>query len=264
MNIEYNYHTHNHRCGHAGGDCYDYANEAVKKGIKKLGFSDHGPFKDFDPGFRMAYDMFEDYKQEAYAVKRDYRDKLDVKVGVEIEYLESQDKYYDELLTKGGMEYLIMGQHFYEDKNGILRYTYEMKSTEEYLDYAKSIVNGIKTGYFSFLAHPDLICIHDFKWDYNCDKAFDMIIDAALDKDFVIEYNGNGFRRGIKKFYDGERYEYPHDKVFKKVADAGVKVIINSDCHGPSQLCDEYMELAYEKAKELGLNLALPKEWRII
>ena len=259
MKIEYNYHTHNFRCGHAGGNCFDYADEAVKKEIKKLGFSDHGPFVDFDPGFRMAYELFDEYKEEAYSVKSQYKDKLDIKVGAEIEYLGSKDKYYDELLNKGEMEYLILGQHFYEDKNGILRYTYEMKSTEDYLDYARSIVQGINSGYFAFLAHMDLICIHDFEWDINCDRAFDMMIDAAVNKDFVIEYNANGFRRGIKKFYDGKRYEYPCDKVFKKVADSGVKVIINSDCHGPSQLCDKYVELAYEKANELGLNLGLPQ-----
>ena len=87
MNIEYNYHTHNHRCGHAGGDCYDYANEAVKKGIKKLGFSDHGPFKDFDPGFRMAYAL--------YPVRRRYAVCILLSVGAGV---------YDAFLVFGGID----------------------------------------------------------------------------------------------------------------------------------------------------------------
>ncbi len=258
MNIEYNYHTHNFRCGHAIGDCFSYALEAKEKGLKKLGFSDHGPYAKVDFGFRMDYSLLDEYVEEIVHTKEKYRNELEIKAGLEIEYLPNESKYYEELLTKRGIEYLVLGQHFFEDSGGKLKYVYGMEGTKEYIEYAKSAVEGMETGYFSFLAHPDLIFVNEFKWDYNCEKACDIIIDAAVKRNFMIEYNANGFRRGKKEFLDGVRYEYPHDRMFELAAQAGVKVLINSDCHNPNQVCDEYMEYAYKRAKELKLNLKMP------
>ena len=38
-----NYHTHTTLCRHAKGDMREYVENAVKAGIKELGFSDHAP-----------------------------------------------------------------------------------------------------------------------------------------------------------------------------------------------------------------------------
>ena len=39
--MKYCYHTHTKRCGHAVGEDEEYVIEAIKAGIKDLGFSDH-------------------------------------------------------------------------------------------------------------------------------------------------------------------------------------------------------------------------------
>lgn len=44
--ITNNYHTHTSRCGHAVGEDEEYVINAIKSGIKVLGFSDHVPFLD--------------------------------------------------------------------------------------------------------------------------------------------------------------------------------------------------------------------------
>ena len=38
-----NYHTHTARCGHAVGEDREYAEMALARGLKTLGFSDHVP-----------------------------------------------------------------------------------------------------------------------------------------------------------------------------------------------------------------------------
>lgn len=43
-----NYHTHTWRCGHAEGSEQDYIQQAIKAGLKTLGFSDHTPYDFFD------------------------------------------------------------------------------------------------------------------------------------------------------------------------------------------------------------------------
>ena len=39
-----NYHTHTHRCNHAIGREEDYVKEALKAGMKILGWADHTPY----------------------------------------------------------------------------------------------------------------------------------------------------------------------------------------------------------------------------
>ena len=39
-----NFHTHTTRCNHAVGEDRQYVEEAIKGGLKVLGFSDHSPY----------------------------------------------------------------------------------------------------------------------------------------------------------------------------------------------------------------------------
>ena len=53
-------------------------------------------------------------------------------------------------------------------------------------------------------------------------------------------------RRGKKKYQDGVRYPYPSEKFWSIIANEfkDVKGIVNSDCHKPSYLNDEYMAIS--------------------
>ena len=50
MPLPYDYHMHTPLCHHAVGEPIDYAEEATKKGISEIGFSEHSPMEqdDFD------------------------------------------------------------------------------------------------------------------------------------------------------------------------------------------------------------------------
>ena len=43
--MDYNYHTHTARCGHAVGEDEEYVKRAIECGIKYMGFSDHAPIR---------------------------------------------------------------------------------------------------------------------------------------------------------------------------------------------------------------------------
>ena len=68
-----------------------------------------------------------------------------------------------------------------------------MTSTEEYVFYARTVVEGMKTGLFKALAHPDLYLLNPYAWDDNCKRAADLIIDTAVSTGTILEYNANGF-----------------------------------------------------------------------
>ena len=250
-----NYHTHTYRCKHAYGIEEDYVLNAIEKNLSILGFSDHGPFKDYNYSLRMDFNELEEYILTINNLKEKYDDKITIKSGLEIEYLPDKIPYYKELLKEYKLDYLVLGQHFYKNENNKFINTYIIEDSSEFLNYAKVIIEGMKTGLFKFLAHPDVIFVNNVVWDNNCDKFCDLIVNSAKENDFTLEFNANGIRKGKKDFYDGTRYAYPHKKFWEKVAKENIKVIINSDCHSPEQIWDNNMDLAYKEAKDLGLNI---------
>ena len=87
--MNYNYHTHTYRCGHANGADEDYIKRAIEGGIKTLGFSDHVPLRFADgseSSYRCPTDEAEEYIESITALREKYRDKLDIKIGFEMEY----------------------------------------------------------------------------------------------------------------------------------------------------------------------------------
>ena len=253
-----NYHGHCDRCRHAQGPARAYVEEAVKKGLVRLGFSDHMPFPDDRFGLRMPYEELEDYFEEIWALREEFKEKLDIRCGLEGEYVREDRAYYEKLLSNNGFqgkcEYLLLGQHFYETGQGDLINVYQIRDTAEYEIYAQNVAEAMETGYFRYVAHPDLIFLNNLAWDIHCDRACDIMIDGAVKHRVPLEYNANGFRRQKQMYVDGERHPYPHERFWDKVKDAEVDVYVGSDCHEPSQVYDDIVEMAYEKLREKGIT----------
>lgn len=248
-----NYHTHTRRCLHAQGTEEEYVQAAVRSGLSILGFSDHAPYPDHDFGLRMPYSELDEYLDTIDALTKVYSTDIILWKSLEIEYLPEYQNYYEDLLTKKHLDYLLLGEHFYRTAAGIEN-IYNASGTDWYLRYSSAIAEALKTGYFKILAHPDLFLMGPFVWDKNCDLAAERIIEAAVQTDTILEYNANGFRRGIQNYPDGNRYMYPDERFWKKVRGSGACVIIGSDCHNPSQVWDSALDQASAYLENLGLN----------
>lgn len=251
-----NFHTHTNRCLHASGTERDYALEAVRKEIDQLGFSDHGPFPDHDFGLRMQYSELDDYLSAIDALKDELDGRLKIYKGLEIEFYEKYNDYYKYLSQERGLDYLALGEHTYFDHDGKFKNIFFAGSTDDYLVYAENVCKGIETGYFAFVAHPDLMLLNRLEIDKNTEEACRMITDCAAENNMLLEFNANGFRREKHLYPDGIRYPYPHDFFWKMAAEKNIRVIIGSDCHSPEQLCDDKFLYAFKEADRLGLKLS--------
>ena len=162
--------------------------------------------------------------------------------------------YYEELLDGYGVEYLVLGQHFY-DISGHWQGAYGISDTAECVNYARSLSEGLDTGYYSLLAHPDIVGVNQLPWDKNMDKMTDIIVESAVKNDIPLEINANGVRRGYVEDGLGMHYMYPHFKFWEKVAEAKARVVISADCHNPSLLNDSDVQKCREIAKNWNLNV---------
>lgn len=250
-----NYHTHTQRCLHAQGTEEDYIAAALAAGVEILGFSDHAPFPDHDYGYRMPYSELKAYFSAVDRLSKEHVSDIIIRKSLEIEFLPKYRSYYEQLLTEKKVDYLLLGEHIYQETPDRIRnITVEAESTETYLHYARAVSDALDTGYYRMVAHPDIFAMNKFAWDRNCDAACELILDAAVRNRVVIEFNANGFRRGIHQYPDGERYMYPHVNFWTKVVHSGLEVIVGSDCHNPTQVWDGCMPRGIQFLKDLGIT----------
>ncbi len=251
-----NYHTHMYLCRHAVGDVEDYVLEAIKLGFKSLGMSDHAPFAELeDRSIRMHPSDLKTYLAQCNACIKKYATKIKIYKGLEIEYFSSHIKTYETLLTQ--VDYLALGQHYIVDESAPnnLRSTYTLQTKEHIITYVDTLIEAMRSKYFRFVCHPDLMLYNVKKFDEFISEQSRRIIEVAIECNMPLEINANGIRKGLRETEDGPRYLYPRLEFWKLVKQIGAKVIISSDAHQPSNLYNTEVIKTYEFATQLQIEV---------
>lgn len=256
MRQNFNYHTHTYRCGHASFDQDEqYVLSAIKAGFQVLGFSDHAPYPDYSkPTDRMDYSYMEGYIDSILALKEKYQDQIEIHLGFEMEYLDCyKDSYYDFLLSKA--EYLILGQHNYLP-DAIHDYCHDHNSKQQLLEYGRLCVEGMKSGKFLYLAHPDYFCGGIDCFDETCQQVAAMIAQTAVETGTPLEVNLKMTSRKRKNYPDGKnQFVYPLRAFWQVVSEYPVQCVYGYDAHKSDLLQNqEVLKWADEILKDLPLQ----------
>ncbi len=245
-----NYHTHTYRCKHATGAEREYIEHAIDAGIKILGFSDHAPliFKNapfYISNIRMSMSELYDYCDIVNTLKYEYKDQIEIHLGLELEYSATNFETLRKIYIDHGIEYVILGSHFLGSEP-LGTYAGRETSKTKYLHtYVEQTIEGISTGYFTYLAHPDLI---NFTGDDDL-YEFEMtrLCEAALKHDIPLEINLLGIHNGR---------QYPSERFFNIAARTGNKAILGLDAHSPKAYDNKTLvQAGYHLAYKCGVNL---------
>ncbi len=256
--MDYNYHTHTERCGHANGEDEQYVLAAIEAGFKVLGFSDHIPFKTIiHPSERMNYNQIDDYINSIEYLKVKYKDKIEIKLGFELEYFPEYIDYYKEVLSR--CDYLICGQH-----NKVLdHYSYDLfANDEDVIIYANQVKAAMESGLISFIAHPDYFMLGRRTWSAACDEAARIIALASEKNNVPLEINLNGIRYGKLNYQGKDAFPYPFRLFWSIVSQYNVQCLYSYDAHKPLTLLEkERVDLVEEILR--GLPLSINHSYRI-
>lgn len=251
--IKTNYHTHMYLCRHAKGTIDDYIKKAIELNFTEIGISDHAPWEELiNRSERMYPNDYKTYKLQLEEAVKNYSNQIKVKKGLEIEYFKNKDSFYKKYLNE--MDYLILGQHYVE-VDGELISTYRISSDKELTAYKDQVVEGMKTGYFKILAHPDLFLFSQRELRPSILKICEEIVLAAKENNVLLEINANGIRKGRINVNDEVVYRYPRKEFFEFAKKHGAKCIISSDAHKPELLLDEAIENALVFSNTLSLKV---------
>ena len=196
--------------------------------------------------------QLEDYCRTVRALQAEYRDQLQISLGLEAEFYPG---IWHELLPRlqdAGIEYLILGQHWLGNEQG--EHGSGGATADENLlgRYCRQVMEGLDTGSFTYLAHPDLM---NFVGDRNIyRKHMGQLCRFARQADIPLELNLLGIRSGR---------HYPNVEFFALAAEEGCNIILGMDAHEPRHIQETETERkALEIVRHYGLNLLETVELR--
>lgn len=243
-----NYHTHTERCMHAEGRDREYIENAIKHGMKVVGFSDHCPWiypDGYISGIRMSLNEVDGYFSSLTALKKEYKKDITIYIGFEAEYIPELIDEQDRFLADYPVDYMIMGQHHYKPENKAVyigNSTYDESILEKYVN---SAIEGMETGRYKYIAHPDLC---NFIGDKKiCIKHYTRLCEYLKLKNIPIEINMLGLVTNR---------HYPFAEFLKIAQKTGNTAIIGCDAHFPDMLSDSYgIDKCQKLAEKYSLEL---------
>lgn len=245
-----NYHSHTFRCNHASGTEREYVEAAIKAELSEIGFSDHSPYPfpgGYCSGFRMKCDMIDGYFKTLTDLKREYAGEIKIRIGLEAEYYPKFFPALIKMLEDYPCEYLIMGQHFIGNEiDEGAAYSGEETTDGNILGrYVDQVIEGMETGKYLYVAHPDLC---RFTGDGKVyDEQYGRLCRRAKELGIPLEINMLGLA--------GRRH-YPNEQFWKLAGEIGNTAIIGCDSHSPDTPLDTATyQAAVALAKRNGLDL---------
>lgn len=236
-----NYHTHSYHCNHARGTPEAFVQSAIGYSMQILGFSDHVPYpfsNGHRSGFRMEPQEHRDYVQEIQGLQAKYKDQIQLYIGYEAEYYPDEFSAMIENINQYPWDYLVLGQHFTcNEYDGVYSGGKKTDEEEHLVQYVNQIIEGLETGCFSCVTHPDLIYYRQDPQIYR--REMERLCRKSIELQIPLEVNFLGL---------GEGRAYPYEPFWQIAGEMGAPVIFGCDAHCPEALNDQE---TYQKALQL-------------
>lgn len=236
--ITVDYHTHHYRCGHAQGQIEDYIKAGLAKGLTEIGISDHSPLywldgNDPQPQSAMAKDELEGYVEEVLALKAKYAGQINVRLGLESDYVEDMEAFYADIFAKYPFDYVIgsvhmvNGMHVYERE----RWRSKPDPLAVFAEYYRLVQKSACSGLFDILGHTTAIIAYAPKPlpELILTVLQDKTLEVIRESDVCVEINTSGYRKmGSDPF--------PTTRMITKANELGIPLTFSSDSHRPDEV----------------------------
>ena len=263
-----NYHSHCLYCdGRANME--DFIRFAISEGFTSYGISSHAPLP-FSTAWTMEWDRRDDYLSEFSRLKEKYADKIELAIGLEIDYLDEDSNPSLPRFQDLPLDYRIGSVHMlYSPEREIVDIDTPADTFRQLIDkhfdgdldyvvhlYYKNLFHMLDLGGFDIVGHAD-------KMHYNASCYRSGLLDepwydtlvrgyftAIAEHGYIVEINTKAYHE-LGTFYPNERY-------FTFLKELGVRVQVNSDAHYPERINNARAE-ALAALKKAGFTSVV--EW---
>ena len=221
-------HNHTYRCNHATGTEREYVENAIKAGYRVIGFSDHAPMpfeNDYVSPFRMDFRQYDDYITVLSDLKREYAGQIEIRIGLEAEYYPKLFPRFLDRIKGTPIEYLILGQHFTHNELDGVRTADAQTSPELMTYYVDQLIEGIDTGVFTYVAHPDVFHLIGHRDFYRNEML--RLCRHAMAASLPLEINFLGL---------WDQRHYPCSEYLEALGMTGCSAIYGCDAHSADKV----------------------------
>ncbi|WP_226667011.1 histidinol-phosphatase HisJ [Metabacillus litoralis] len=253
-------HVHTPYCPHGTTDLLeDYIKMAIIEGFQSLSFTEHAPlplgFKDPTPLQDSAMKMgeLEDYIQKIQKFKNKYKNKIEINLGLEVDYIKEYSGETKKFLNEYG-KYLddsILSVHFLYLKNSYFCLDYDEHTFGEMVKltgslqklhqlYYDEVLHSIKSdlGKYKPKRIGHLTLVNKFQKLYHItfstEEMISKILFAIKEQGMEIDYNV----AGLRKEFCGETY--PSSSVVELAIKQKIPLIYGSDAHSARDVGKNY------------------------
>lgn len=232
--------------------------EAIKRGIKKIGFSGHS-FTAFDTQYCMSVENVTKYITEINSLKVKYKGQIEIKCGVEQDFYATYGTFgFDYVI--GSVHYIKVGDEYIpvDESEEVLRDAANKHFggdiyalCEKYFKTVGELLNHVDA---DIIGHFDLISKFNENgklFDENHPRyiqAYTDALNALLPHGKPFEVNTGAISRGYRT------HPYPSHAQLEYIAKNGGCVILTGDTHAKENLCYEF-EKWYDECIKIGLTV---------
>jgi histidinol-phosphatase (PHP family) len=231
------------------GEPTDLAAQAVKIGLKEIGFSEHNPMpRDDWDDWHMLQSNLDEYVANVEKARRDHPE-LTIKLALEMDFIPGQEDWVRELAARHPWDYLIGAVHYVSDSWDLdnPKRISEWKHRdpfEVWTAYFERLTLAAESRLFEIIAHADLCKKFCFYPKQDCTPLIARFLKAAKQTGAAMEINTAGLRKDCKEIY-------PSPKIVRMAKDAGVPITFASDAHAPQEVGMNFAE-AVALARSVG------------
>lgn len=227
-------HTHTPRCQHARGDGAEYAEAALKAGLRGFAITCHNPMPaGYGARMRMKPAELDAYVDDMKATRDLVAGRVDVLLGLEADYVPGYENVVACQINAHDFDVVIGSVH---PQIPEYRARYFAGDTFAYQKtYFEHLGDSAESGLFDVIAHGDLIKqLMPRSWSLSrilpdiC-HALDRIAGSGV----AMELNTSGWRKRLRECMPGPRILY-------EMARRRIPITLGADAHQPERVGENF------------------------
>ena len=227
------YHMHTLRCGHATGTPAQYVEQAVRRGLSEIGFSDHAPLPEhLRNGITMAPDEVESYLDDLAALGSRYKGSMIIRTGFEVDF-PLHPTFDRSLLTDPRIDYLIGSCHFLDewpfDHPDFVDEFDRRDINDIYAAYYSMLGDLADSRMFQILGHMDLVKKFGHRAKRDFSREVELLAKKLKASGIAVEINTAGLLKPVAEMY-------PAREIVGILFRQDVPVTLGSDAHTPENV----------------------------
>jgi len=245
--LVYETHLHTPLCGHARGEPSEYAEQALRRGLKGMTVTCHAPLPDgYSPRVRMRREQWQEYVDLVQATREQYADQVEVLLGVESDFMPGLEPWLEALHDREPLHYVIGSVHPQTDEYQQRYFQGDWKAFQR--QYFTSLAEAAETGLFDCISHPDLVKNLSPE-TYEFEELRDVILralDRIAETGVAMELNTSGLFKRVPEMN-------PSLAMLEEMNIRNIRVVVGADAHVPERVGDHYLT-AYDLLNEAGYD----------